>query len=853
MSDAYIEILDTTNSVLGNIYVSDNDDFPLALSDKISDISEILKGGTSSSSKTFRFPATNEINVLLGYLYNANISDDKDMKNIKPCRLIVDGQQYLNYNKIKITDVIEKNGRPVEYEAVLYGENYEWVDAAKETMITDLDYYDGTTDIIDYTKASLNAAFPTTYDSGWDYWWSLKNYGAWKNGSNATVEDFRPDIYIKSIEEKFFARIGYTLESDFKDGSIYKKLLFPFIGGSFSLGEDIIAANKISVETNAVQSITGAVGDAVSFANEIQDDNNLWTSSNTFTCARSGKYRISGIIDLGFIVYAGVATASLKLRKNGVDTQMYDSSGAIMSMQVPSSQFPSGVGLSTYFFDFDQDLISGDVVQIFCSFSSSFAPLWLARVSFQTTSSLSISLKTDIIEGSTFKINEVFPNDISVLDVMNGCTDLFNLYWKTDTRLKKVYCEPRNEFYKPISQAIDWTNKLDLSSEYKLSFITDYKRDWSFSYSEDSNDKLVAEENKKSKRVLAELKISLPDRFQKGTQKAGTNFFAPTISKIAEEISPTGLQDAPTIPTFKNEYPKPSQYSTDFKPRILYQEGMVTKTTSYGYTARWRFHDRLTGGVQIKTQVPLAYMADGLAGVGANLMYCNGTVEGDGLFKTYWDKTFQVLETGEILTCKLRLNSTELSTIDLRYPVYFDTPAEIKGYWAIDSLGDYKPQDLDLVPAKLVRLEEVTPKTTTSVTDGLETASETGGGFGGVFKTDPTGGSTGDNGAKRPVTTMNSGAGNVSRDTGNVVWGNGLIGDGVGQIVLGKFNVASETDKLIIGAGISDSDRRNFITIDENDNLKVFGGQVFFTDGDGNIQPVYSTDENGNVNFVYLK
>lgn len=845
--NAYIEILDTDYSILGTLNVSDNSDFPLALQDKISDINDVLKGGTSSSSKTFRCPATPAINTLLQYLYNANIYDDKDMKNIKPCRLVVEGVQYHNYNKIKFTDVIQKNGRPSEYECVLYGENYEWVDYFRELMITDLDYYDGTTDVVTYTKGALNTVFSTTYDYGYDYWWSLKNYGGWKTWNEATVEDFRPDIYIKSIWREGYKRVGYTLSSDFIDGSIFKKLLFPLIGDGFTISDSDIENNKIVVAKTTPQG-TVASNVAITFPVETSDPGSLWNGS-VFTCAKSGLYTIRGGIEFTTFAPSGIFHGGLEYAVNGVGRYLYDTSG--------NNGYGNWNNATNFFyFDFKLYLNAGDTVSFIAVIDPVLAAVnGLLRNIFVESGDLTISVDPDITEGDTFRIRDVFPKDISVLDIVNGCTDLFNLYFKTDTRLKKVYCEPRNTFYKGQGDALDWTNKLDLSSDYKLSFATNYKRDWSFSYAEDPNDGLVNEENKKFKRKLAELKISLPNRFVKGSQKAGTDFFAPTKSMPAHSISPTGIQDAPTIPAFWKEYPNANQYSNDFAPRILYQEGMVTKNTSYGYVSRWKFHDRTNNFIQIKNQVPLAYMFDSLAGVGANLMYCNDTIGGDGLFKTYWDSTFQVIETGLQLQANYRLTNTELSTIDLRYPVYLSSPPEVKGYWIIDSVGDYKPQDIDLVPVKLIKVTNLNPKATEDAgPDFLDFLTGGAAGFGNGFAGNA--GSPGlANNATSPLTTvLNNNSGNYSRQAGNNVLAIGGIANGQVQTVLGRYNQPSETDKLQVGIGRGDAngDRYNLITVDEDDNLKIFGGQIFYEDENGNIQPVYAV-VNQDVTFIYKK
>lgn len=852
--NSYIEILDTTNSVLGTLNVSSNSDFPLSLQDKISDINNVLGGNTSSSSKTSRAPATPQLNRLLEYLYNSNISDDADMKNTKDCRLIVDGVQYHNYNKIKFTDVIQKNGKPFEYEFILYGENYEWVEQLRDLMITDLDYYDGTTDLVTYTKNSLNTAFPTTYDSGWDYWWSLKNYGAWKNATNVTVEDFRPDIYIKSIVREAFERIGYTLSSSFVDSSLFKKLLFPFIGNGFNLSPEEIKDSYVYVENNQSFSHTDpTILVALSYPTEISDVNNRWIADSYF-CEKTGLYNIRGKIAIGLILSGGYGSVSLKYLKTFPDLsfetgQIYTTTGQPIIHKRPPKVSDQ------YSFDFNIFLNEGELFSIAFQNAGTNAINFIS-VNSAATLEIILASKPDgtLIEGSLFKINEVFPNDISVLEIINGVTELFNLYWKTDTRLKKIYCEPRNDFYKGQGDAINWTSKLDIDSEYKLHFATQYKRDWSFSYAEDSNDKYVSATNKIFKRRLAELKISLPNRFAKGSQKAGTDFFAPTASDIAQNISTEGFIDAPMIPTFNSFYPEASQYSSDFKPRILYQEGYVTKATGFGTNSNWKFHDSITNTITPMSLVPLAYMADRLAGVGANLMYCNGVIEGDGLFKTYWDKTFQVIETGIILTAKFRLTTTELSNIDLRYPIYLSEPAELKGYWVIDTVGDYKPQDLGLVPVKLIKVTNLNPKVTTPIVNPPITGDfGNSSNFDSAFKKNNN--TTNDsNQSDTPITTvLGNNSGNVSKNTGNNVWAIGGIGNGQLQTILGKHNLPSETDILQVGIGKNDSDRSNLFTVDEDGNFSTFGGQIFYEETDGSISPVVAQDSNADYSFIYKK
>ena len=61
---------------------------------------------------------------------------------------------------------------------------------------------------------------------------------------------------------------------------------------------------------------------------------------------------------------------------------------------------------------------------------------------------------------------------------------MFNLYYWTDINTKTIYIEPRDTFFKAPSEAIDWTNKLDISKKNEIDYVRSYKRDIVFSYKE---------------------------------------------------------------------------------------------------------------------------------------------------------------------------------------------------------------------------------------------------------------------------------------------------------------------------------------------------------------------------------
>ena len=104
------------------------------------------------------------------------------------------------------------------------------------------------------------------------------------------------------------------------------------------------------------------------------------------------------------------------------------------------------------------------------------------NVTFKAGTFFEIQLTSEISEGDTFLVSDLIPNDIKFLDILNDITRMFNIYYWTDVKTKTVYFEPRDNFFKPETTAIDWSDKLDMSKGYNIDYVSSYKRNVNFSY-----------------------------------------------------------------------------------------------------------------------------------------------------------------------------------------------------------------------------------------------------------------------------------------------------------------------------------------------------------------------------------
>ncbi len=71
-------------------------------------------------------------------------------------------------------------------------------------------------------------------------------------------------------------------------------------------------------------------------------------------------------------------------------------------------------------------------------------------------------------EGSVVKFEDVAAHEASCIDMINAVRHMFNLSFFTDSLEKKVYIEPRKDFYKS-EPVVDWSGRIDLSKPVSVS------------------------------------------------------------------------------------------------------------------------------------------------------------------------------------------------------------------------------------------------------------------------------------------------------------------------------------------------------------------------------------------------
>lgn len=144
-------------------------------------------------------------------------------------------------------------------------------------------------------------------------------------------------------------------------------------------------------------------------------------------------------------------------------------------------------------------------------------------------------------------------------EFVSGVAQMFNLQFATDSNSKVVTIEPYDYFYKPQSDAVDWTEKIDYSKTIQEEFIYDIKSDVEIKYKEPSNDAFLERYNKRNDVDYGAIVITDETGiFDTGKLTIENPYFSPTfnyyeIDYVDQAAGHSSLRK-PFIPIIHSEY-----------------------------------------------------------------------------------------------------------------------------------------------------------------------------------------------------------------------------------------------------------------------------------------------------------
>tara|TARA_Y100000593_G_C4321454_1_gene344000 strand:- start:1140 stop:3449 length:2310 start_codon:yes stop_codon:yes gene_type:complete len=658
-------------------------------------------------SRDIKLPPTENNIKVLGFIHEINDFDRKDVTNRKNCWVSQNGNTYIR--GFARVDAIRRSRRLEYFRIRVFGDNADIKDQLDKVYLNELDYGEIKLDV---STVEDTWAYEDSDDG--DYLFPLVNYGKWRGITSSldyvTPGDVCPALFVRPFIHKCFNNIGYNVSSSFLDSTEGKRLLIPYTNpDGYAHGIDWRKDKEFEATNTSSQVVTSQGYHQILFPVENSDIGNNF-DSNTFTAPKDGHWN--------FKFSATVTTTTsltvhqkILFRKNGTPllTNVF-SMGANFGTQAMS--------LETGW----MKLTEGDTIDMAVL---GVAPPITLHADYTLTNTTRPEIQTD----DDLNVGGCLRSDITQWKYIEGLIGLFNLYILTDTQSKTVYIEDRDNFFNAITTAADWSTKIDLSS-IEDTIISTPARELVFKYKKDGNDKYLNKRNETVGSNVGEFEHTMPERFKKGKQQAGTSLYAMTYmiydKRLPASISGQGgvgvltvpkADRAPLVPVMWNEVQDTSDYpdqSYNFAPRILYWIGDTGELTQFGGIPLFHWGDSLsTHSARYTYPKAVSYNLDNINN-DPNLQYGDRTVNSvtsQGLYSKYFFNEINNREKGVKRVCKVNLTDKDMLMLahnanisgeaDFRNLVYLKL--ENGQYWILSAVKDYQPGANNLTMCEFVR------------------------------------------------------------------------------------------------------------------------------------------------------
>ena len=686
-----------------------------------------------------------------------------------------------NQKNAQIKDISDPNDIPIVFPIVSYGDynpsgeakTIQLLETAKEFLI----------------QLNAKIGYYGFNSSGNSY------------GTPEPVVDWRPCIFVYDVFLAIFREAGYRVISDFmgtenNTDNMFKKLLFAlpnfrynnagdrYVANSFESnfkeagGTSLIkdgASNYFDIDVTVGSSTDKTRYDDVDFADStgFNEDTNLndggFDSDGIYTFPEYGKYDIVlknfgywwdnvddnsanhvGILCKYSAIQVQVKTAGETswntIQETALDTEirMFQNT---YGNPTEGNRYFEDLEFNRYFNKNDQIKIRLKNTLFHSGGTSCGFRLYLfggSNITNKTTASndglYNIGFNPEYAEyGQTFDLKNVINKEYKQIDFIKGVAHAFNLQFTTDEASKSVQIEPFNSFYKPFSEAEDWTSKVDRSSVHQDEFIRDsLKRDIVFKYKTDNKDAKVEQRGLQYwKEILDEYPYyeTLSNEFESGVSTFENPFFAGTFN--GKDLD-TGSSDDPPYNAClwqekqeggfisPNDFARPDK-GYDFLPRLLYWKryspaSLQVATKKYAVAQIWNgkfkgiFAEKNALNVVSDIYPQATFInRDDLSSpvLSYGNVWCrnfddiNGTYStpdnepyniNKGLYQTYYDLMIDMLKANpRIRKININLKIKDIANLDMRKLIYIDGV-----YWRISRISDYKPQSNSTTKVELI-------------------------------------------------------------------------------------------------------------------------------------------------------
>lgn len=595
-----------------------------------------------------------------------------------------------------------------QYKVDLYGNNADWFLQLDGLKMSDLDYTDLTLD-----ESTVSGAWSVnSFDDGQDIAFCLVKFKEWNVSGQIDFDELTGFIWVKTLVNKIFGRIGYSVQSDFFDSGNFKRLihLLPPVDRY----PDAFSQDRINVQVDGTMSVllSTPVFQRFDFSTQSQTPtfaNPFDLATDIYTVPYSGFYEFTGILS--------IATASADY---ACAIQVQDANTGAILFTVPT-----GNGAALNLSGNQTFSVTSDVFQL--NEGQEIEAL-LITVGVDIAPS-NISFRLYARGEAYYERNGVFApkyliGDGRVVDFLRGLQHMFNLRFEADPLAQTVRIEPADTYrYQQARGAIvdelregfysaeeDRTEDLD-TTEGEIFSRLDRDGIIELCYISDDENTEALETDEPLGFLSARFNFG-EEKFSQQTERTENPYFAKTLCTVDNSIALNG-STAPQIPLIypQNyvELPDANEAEYSIRPRILYFGG--TESLRDG-EVNWAFNPPTNG-------YPFAFMVNYRDSRDFSLSFADEQVDGlqvEGLLRAFY--LTDLVRQQRAVAPEIALFWSKLDILNLS----FRNKIKLLGQrYILQKLDGYRA--LDNRPTKTVLLLDVVPEQ--SDTDRIESTTLT--------------------------------------------------------------------------------------------------------------------------------
>jgi hypothetical protein len=643
--------LPTTDLILNMTY---------ALRDK----SGITVNTGSRSEYSFEFPATNNNNQIFSRFWD--IAENTANKQIfLDAYIEVNGMAFFQ-GKCQLTgvdirpDLYYWQGKT--YKVAFYGNNVDWTVQIGNKFLYQYDY--GTH--VYNSGNILDGVYINNY-FGNNYKYILIKWKDWVVANEVSVFEFTPAIFIKTIVDKIFADINYTVNSNFFNSNWFAKLVMPIPLGDKITDPDF-GQKYMNVSINYLYTPPiGFFNYPFIFPNQTYAPPLVANPYNNLTGIYTAPY--TGYYEINIrAIFTNVLGATYP-------TFIYGTNG--------DWTIPTGITIIDPIITANTIITASPI--IFLNAGDTFA---LGLAIGLSSAGADIDIYVDIVgeatiqSGITIDFQYFINRTWNSLDFIRGLAHAFNLTFETDVNNRIVTIEPSDTYLYQSSfptvtnlqtgfyngQTYDKTLSVDLLKEGEIFSNSDIQSQYCLSWQYDSNDPTLEAVNFGAGLDLMQAQFVFPtNRFKTGQEIIENPFFSASLCITDISVNTPNSQTNLILPIIWStnylENPTSTEANYDIMPRIFVSE--------VGINLNWGEIYINTGIGTFAYSAPLCYMVDYNTTNGnfISLSFGNETINGfnvKGLLERFYLLELIRIQGGKQVECFVFWNVVEIFNLNFR-------------------------------------------------------------------------------------------------------------------------------------------------------------------------------------------